>query len=378
MPRATLVLALLAACTFKSHEVVDGAPSDVPGHDSPGPNGDGSGSAAQAFRKPLTIDKMKVKGALADFPVWIDLTDADIASRAQADGSDIFFTDSNGIALDYELTFFSKGMHRVQAWVRAPSLDTTTTTVLYIVYGDPARAVAPNAPGVFKASYGAVFHLDDSLSTTAIAEATGMHPGTANGLTTGALVAGQLGGGIAFDGSGTHSIAFTNMLTGSNPHTISAWVNQVDANVHSPAVVIGTANQDQARFMYSNYLDQDSVGVGQYTDDWIPSGYNLRGAGWKYEAFTLEGSNRKVHVFVDGAEVTGSPHALSAQAATSASAGGLIGAAPSGFLATEMDGSIDEVRIATVARTPQWIGTEFANQSSPATFYAVGTEQPAP
>lgn len=39
------------------------------------------------------------------------------------------------------------------------------------------------------------------------------------------------------------------------------------------------------------------------------------------------------------------------------------------------EGTIDELRIATVARTSGWIATEYANQSSPATFYTVGPEQ---
>ena len=41
-------------------------------------------------------------------------------------------------------------------------------------------------------------------------------------------------------------------------------------------------------------------------------------------------------------------------------------------------GTIDELRIASTARSAGWIATEFANQSSPATFYTVGAEQPAP
>jgi hypothetical protein len=43
-----------------------------------------------------------------------------------------------------------------------------------------------------------------------------------------------------------------------------------------------------------------------------------------------------------------------------------------------MNGGLDEVRIATVARNPAWVGTEYNNQSSPATFYSVGAEEPAP
>lgn len=40
-----------------------------------------------------------------------------------------------------------------------------------------------------------------------------------------------------------------------------------------------------------------------------------------------------------------------------------------------LHGTVDEVRLATVARSAGWIATEFANQSSPSTFYGVGPEE---
>jgi len=39
-------------------------------------------------------------------------------------------------------------------------------------------------------------------------------------------------------------------------------------------------------------------------------------------------------------------------------------------------GVLDEVRLATVARSDVWIEAEFANQNSPATFYSIGPEEP--
>ena len=377
-----VALVLLAACSFKSHEVAgaDAPRVDAPAIDTPTAgdgSGSGSGSAVGAYRKPITIDKSHVHGSNTDFPVWIDLTDADIAMRAQTDGSDIFFTDSGGTTLDHELTFYSKPMKHLQAWVRIPTLSMANNTTIYVVYGDPARTVTPNPAGVFKASFGAVWHLDDALSSATVADATGTHPGTATGLSAAAQVPGQLGGAFTFDGSGTHSVSFTNMLTGANAHTISAWVNQASTTDHSPVLVVGAATTDGARFLYGNYLNSGTLGIGQYSDDWVPTGNDLRGQNWKYVVYTLEGSNKKAHVFVDGAELTGSPHTMSAAANTTATTG-MIGAAPTGFMAAEMNGLLDEVRIATVQRAPGWVQTEFANQSAPGTFYAVGAEELAP
>jgi len=378
------VLVLLAACSFRSHEAggPDGPIIDAPDIDAPdgggSGSGSGSGSAVMAYRKPIAIDKTKVKGSLTDFPVWIDLTDADIAARAQADGSDIFFTDGGGTTLDHELVAYSAGTHHLQAWVRMPVIDTGTNTTIYVVYGDPSRAVTPKPAGVFKASFAAVWHLDDALNAAAVADATGTHAGTATGLIPTAQVGGQLAGGFSFDGSGTAYVTFTNMLSGSNPHTMSAWVNQGQTSAHSSVLAVGTNATDKARFLYANYQGQDTLGIGQYSDDWFPSGNDLRQQGWKYLVYTLEGSNRKVHVFVDGAEITGSPHTLTSAANTPNGGTGYIATAPSGFGAAGMLGTLDEVRIATVQRSPQWIGTEWNNQGSPGTFYAVGAEQVAP
>ena len=42
------------------------------------------------------------------------------------------------------------------------------------------------------------------------------------------------------------------------------------------------------------------------------------------------------------------------------------------------NGIVDEVRISNSVRSPDWIKTEFNNQSSPGTFYSLGGEELAP
>ncbi|MBI5086083.1 MAG: hypothetical protein HZB13_15970 [Acidobacteria bacterium] len=38
-------------------------------------------------------------------------------------------------------------------------------------------------------------------------------------------------------------------------------------------------------------------------------------------------------------------------------------------------GLLDEVRVSSVVRTPDWIVTEYRNQDAPGTFYSVGAQQ---
>lgn len=384
--RAAVVLLLAGACNFTTHGAAPSDATDAPAIDSPDApgggdgSGSGSGSAVPGRKKPITIQKTKVAGAVDDFPVWIDLDDADIAASARADGSDIHFTDANGVALDHEIQSWDRTAHRLKAWVRVPHLDSNNNVTIFVGYGDVAQAVQQNPAGVFNAGFVAVWHLDDTLANnTAIADATGTHAGSAVGFNANQQVTAQLGGGFSFDGTSRSMVTFTNPLLGSTAHTISAWVDQKSTTAYSAILTVGSAGTDQARFLYGNYLNSGTLGIGQYGDDWVPTGHDLRNAGWTLVHWVHEGNNKKVHIFVDGVEVTGSPHTMGAAPNTTGTAG-YIGYAPEPAFGnpTGMNGGLDEVRIATVTRNAAWIGTEHNNQGSPATFYTVGAEQTAP
>jgi hypothetical protein len=365
----------LAACGFtpgQSQQVIDApnAGSDTTmTHDGP-PDTPG----ATVRRKSITIHGGMIAGNQDDFPVWIALHDTEIGGRARDDGADIFFTDATGAALDYEIQ--SWVAPDLGAWVRLPHLAHNTDATIYIEYGDQAKATAPNAPGVFKSSYAAVWHLDDSLAVEAIAEATGTHAGSATGLATGDHVPGQLGSGVSFDGTGTGMISFTNPLTGANPHTVTVWVNQTAVAHTSAIVTMGSPMTDKSRFLYGQYGTNNSIGYGYFNDDIIPN-TNITG-NWKMLAWTLEGSNKKNHMYIDGIEL-GNGQMSGGNPATAGTAG-VIGYAPETDYGPDngFSGVIDELRIATVMRDPSWLATEFANQSNPSAFYAVGAEEMVP
>jgi hypothetical protein len=57
---------------------------------------------------------------------------------------------------------------------------------------------------------------------------------------------------------------------------------------------------------------------------------------------------------------------------------GYIGYAPGGWGNCGLNGGLDEVRLATVARSAGWIATEYANQKTPGEFYSVGDEEVVP
>ena len=219
------------------------------------------------------------------------------------------------------------------------------------------------------------------MSATAITDSTGKLAATAVGLSPTDSVSAQLGKGINFDGTGASMITFANPLSGNAVHTISVWVYQPATTHTSALVLVGTAGTDESRFLYgyAGNTNGTGVGIGQYSDDWYPSNEDIEGTGWTQLVWTYEGSNKKNHLFRNGVEITGSPMTLANAANTTGSAG-YLGFAPSPAYGASngMLGMLDEVRIATVQRAPAWIATEYANQSSPSTFYTVGAEQLAP
>ena len=334
---------------------------------------------ANGYEKPLTIHSAKVMSTLANFPVWIQLVDGDLAAHAAANGSDIYFTDSTGAPLAYEIQSWVAAGGHLNAWVKIASLSNTADTTIYVRYGKSGGPAA-NSAAVFSGNFVSVWHLEPP-ATTSFPDALGAHNGTAVNLAASPTTTAQLGSGVAFDG-GTGEITFTNGLSGNTASTISLWVSQGPTTDNDALVVLGNSTADQSRWLHSVFNPPASsptnVAVGFYGDDWSnpESNIDIIGDGWTFLVWVYDGVNSstlyKNGTFGDG------PHTMTGTVNTQG-AGGYLGNAPAAW-GTNMGAhaTIDEVRIANVARTPQWIGTEFANQNSPATFFAVGAEQAAP
>jgi hypothetical protein len=226
---------------------------------------------------------------------------------------------------------------------------------------------------VFGSSFAAVWHLDDPLATSTIADATNARSGTAMGLVPGDQGPAQLGGGITFDGA-SKQIRFTNPYVGSGPHTISAWVNQKAATSYDTIVTVGNGSPQQSRWFHAHFMDSGAA-VGFFMNDWSdPAGMKLDNAGWTLVHWVFQGGESRL--YRDGVQAGIHTHAAGINTQGTA---GYLGFAPIVWgPSCGLNGSLDEVRLATVARSAGWIATEYANQKSPQTFYSVGPEEAVP
>ena len=340
-------------------------------------------STSNQRRKQITIQSSRVEAppgprVLTDFPVLFSVTDEDIAARATTDGRDIYFVAADGVTrLDFEIEKWVPGTGELVAWVKLPQLSATSNTVFYVHYGDPDQAGSLNPRDVWTNDFVAVWHLAQNPGPGGagdIVDSTTGNDGTARNMQANDLVTGRVGNALDFDGS-NDEITFDNPISGAGPHTISAWVNQRSTTSHDALVVLGNDAPSQARWFYSAYFD-NKVAFGFYANDRDPD-LVIVNQGWKLLHWTFDGASNRL--YVDGALEYG-PIAPPNGGINTQGSDGRIGNTPPGTPGfgsnMNLDGQADEVRIATTARSAEWIQTEFNNQSSPSTFYAVGEETP--
>lgn len=338
--------------------------------------GSGDGAAVTAWRKAITIHGSNLSNTVASFPVWFDVTDSDLAARARVDGTDIYFTDASNAAVAYQIQHWDPATGHLQAWFFAAQLTKNTDAVFYIRYG-AAQTAPPQDPASVFATYAAVWHMDDPLtgSTPSVTDSRGAANGTPTNMNASRQVAAQLGGGLDFDGS-TMLVTFDNMVTGTTSSTFSAWVNERSANGMDSILTVGSPATSQSRFLYAVYQN-NNIGTGMWNNDWQDVGSNVQNSSWTLLHWTFDSSNNKSTVYRNGAPIAN--HTFASGVNTmGTTAAGWIGFSPAGWGTNYLNGILDEVRITKTVLSADWISIEYANQHSPATFYAVGTEQAAP
>jgi signal peptidase I len=108
------------------------------------------GQGTWTFRKPLVIDPDLVPGDLSDYPLLVDLIDAEIGTNAVSDGRDIVFTAADGTTrLDHALEFFDGPSGALTAWIRVPTLSSTTNNTVFVYFGNSLADLQDDPPAVF-------------------------------------------------------------------------------------------------------------------------------------------------------------------------------------------------------------------------------------
>jgi len=119
------------------------------------------------YEKTITIQASKVSGTNTNFPVLISLTSNSLKSTANgghvqsASGYDIRFTLGDcGTILPHQIESYDPVAGQLVAWVKIPSLPSTSNTILYMFYGKSTVTTDPSSTAVWDANYMAVYHFN--------------------------------------------------------------------------------------------------------------------------------------------------------------------------------------------------------------------------
>ena len=174
--------------------------------------GDGTQLTGWADRQEITVDSALVSGTdQTNFPVLVNITNANLAAHALASGFDITFTAADGATvLPYEREEYNSTTGALVAWVKVPILSHTANTVLYMYYGNCSATDQQQPHSVWDANYKAVWHLKEATGTDPADSTVNGNNFTGATSPTPTQSGGQIDGCLSFNGSEAYYIGNAN------------------------------------------------------------------------------------------------------------------------------------------------------------------------
>ncbi len=332
----------------------------------------------------VTIDYTNIDEDLADFPVYIDLSDlsADFWAGVSSDAGDIRVTTNSGspVELPRELVSASTTLQTGELHFKANLISSTMDTHFRIYYNgsssiDYITSATYGAENVWSNGYVAVYHLGEDGNTDAggyrDSTSFGNH-GTGTSMTSGSDVAGRLGLAQDLDGASDYiEIPSTSEFDFSaSDYAVSLWVD-MDASQNSFAALYSKGNGagNDWSFQRRGTTNNTAIFHTSGTGNFITNGWStIAGAGWKHVTLQFDTSANDVDEYIDGS-LFDSNDAVNSKPDFETDRPVRLGAERSA--GGNLDGSLDEVRISNSIRAPAWIAAEYLNQSTTTDFYAL-------
>jgi len=334
-----------------------------------------------AHRKQITIDHTKVVSDETDFPVLIKTTDSDLTD-CLSNGYDIKFYDStNSNKLKHEIVYWDNTTGELVAWVKIPSLSSTTDTIIYMYYENPSETTPQEDPtNVWDVNYKAVWHMADSSAS--VLDSTANNNDLSQSGTLDYQQSGKIKYSINFPGTDDY-LYCNDFVKNDDVGTVEAWVYRTS---DSARTIFGSqyTSSDSGYFRFL-YWPRTTTSTGFY-------GYNNQYYG------TTSGVvlNSWVRV-VGGSDGNAYFGKINTTSVSYSQKGGTNGAwfvdennhsnfneVTIGVLhrssgkTEEWIGRIEELRYSNTNRSSSWLDTSYNNQNSPSTFLSFGSEENVP
>ncbi len=320
-----------------------------------------------------------VSGDVENFPVLVRLTSSNFTfSQALTNGEDIRFADNLGNKLNYEIERWDNGGQVAEIWVNVPIVYGNAFTHLHMFWGKSDAVSQSSGANTFDVSNGfkAVWHLDEDGNSTAngYSDATDKEfHGTGVSMTNASDISSMVGFGQDFDGSADY-ITSRDMLMDvrDDELTLSGWINLDNFTGTKTAIYTGQFGESEIQINNSTAIVDFRVKGSDASWYTASSSSGISADTWYHVTGTWV-KNDNVRFYLNGALINstaigdiflddpGSSN-VTTLGAQNAGAGQLL------------DGTLDEMRIATTARDANWIKLEYENQRSSQTLVEIDPE----
>ncbi|MGC9599426.1 MAG: DUF2341 domain-containing protein [Minisyncoccia bacterium] len=368
-------------------------------------------NTAWLHRKLLTVNYSQVSSSttstISNFPVLVGIaSDTNLAAETVASGSDILFTNSDGVSLlNFEIEHYVSSTGELEAWVKLPTVSTSTNTLFYMYYNNPSSTTSLQTPtNTWDSNYSGVWHLPTTGTSTLSAKDSTANANNGTIVGSATSTAGKIDGAVNLNGS-SQDITTPLFQSSSTAETIEAWVN-VSSTVSTTSVIVqdrGSGAGHSLTLALDGNGSCGSTGCGNqfmgipsstgklmFGDDsaniWIgveASNTAINNGQWHYVVGTWAAASgtsvtsTQFSVYVDGSATT------TGKGGTGSDTSPLTGLASTtiGYhqaWTSYFKGKIDEVRISKIIRPLNWIQTEYNDENSPGTFITEGSEESPP
>jgi biopolymer transport protein ExbB len=319
----------------------------------------GDWTARKAITLNTAADGADLKEGLADVPVLVRLHTGNFDFlSAKADGADLrFIAGDDKTPLAFHIEKFDATNQLALVWVKVPKLQAGDKTQKIWLYSGNEEAVAA---GDTKATYSVqqtgTWHFAEAGG--APQDATG-HANHAREFTGARVAAGAIGGALGFDGESTLTIpASPSLKIGpATGFSISAWVRSTEAKQNG--VLFSRVDGGKSITLAL----QDGQLVASVNDGGVDlrttPPVDLPATGWFHVALTV---GEETVLYVNGQKVA-------ASAARCPDMGGDV-VAGRGF-----HGEMDELNLANVARSADWIKAAALGQGADAKLAVYGEDE---
>jgi hypothetical protein len=284
---------------------------------------------------------------------------------------------SGGTAIKYEVAAYSATTGATEIWLQDASASSTTDQIIYMFYGNSSVVTTQQDLSLWSdANYSFVSHYPNG-STLGVKDSSGNTSPTNNSATAST---GQIDGSVSFASTQSIDVNSPVQVTADHTMSVTAWFKPglacggsggfqgiaADALSSGNGWYLYWCIANTTHFAFKNAGSASNMGGERQSN----TGPTSPAGSYSFIAGTWDGTTGQggVHTYWNGAladGVTGTNGAGTAGTNMTIAKWVVTGTNP-------YIGGLDELRVASDAKSANWLAAEYANDSTPANSYNIG------